>query len=77
MLAGVAAAVRLLATLARLAALATCHRVILVTVGAVVTVAVATVTSVVGHLYNDQTFFIESSSKNLTQPYPQCAHQMP
>ncbi len=78
MLAGVTAAVRLLAGLAGLAAAAAHHRVILVvlvTVGAVA-VTVATVTGVVGHLYIYVTLFtVTQKAKNLTRPYPEFAHQ--
>ncbi len=74
-----AAAVRLLAGLAGLAAAAAHHGLILVLVCLVlvVTVTVGTVV-LIGHLYLFITFFIPNPpAKNLTQPYPQSAHQEP
>jgi hypothetical protein len=82
MLAGVAAAVRLLASLTGLAALAAHHATIgivlvLVVLVLVATVTVATVTGVIGHLYMYHTFLIIlRQANNLTQPYLQSVRQM-
>jgi hypothetical protein len=79
MLAGCAAAVRLLAALAGLATLAAHHRLVLVLVlVCLVLVGTVTVTGVIGHLYMLLTFFIKKQkARNLTQPYLQYAHPAP